>query len=59
MISSERKKGFCTEALKIFVDFLFLSQTIERIQATTDYRNTGSQRVLEKAGFTKEGIIRK
>lgn len=59
MILSDRKKGYCTEAVKIFIDFLFLSQAIERIQATTDSRNIASQRVLQKAGFTKEGIIRK
>ena len=59
MISSERKKGFCTEAVKLFVDFLFLLQPIQRIQATTDNRNKASQRVLEKSGFTKEGILRK
>ena len=59
MIFSERKQGYCTEAVKLFVDFLFLLQAIERIQATTDSRNKASQRVLEKAGFTKEGIIRK
>jgi len=59
MILAERKKGYCTEAVKVFVDYLFLLQAIERIQATTDHRNKASQRVLEKAGFTKEGIIRK
>jgi len=59
MIVSERKKGYCTEAVKLFVDFLFLKQAIERIQATTDTRNKASQRVLEKAGFSKEGILRR
>lgn len=59
MILSERKKGYCTEAVKLFVDFLFLKQAIERIQATTDNRNIASQRVLEKTGFSKEGILRK
>jgi aminoglycoside 6'-N-acetyltransferase len=59
MIFSERKKGYCTEAVKLFVDFLFLLQAIERVQATTDNRNKASQRALEKAGFTKEGLIRK
>jgi RimJ/RimL family protein N-acetyltransferase len=41
------------------VDYLFLSKNIERIQAQTDVRNVGSQKVLEKAGFKKEGTIRK
>jgi len=59
MILSQRKKGYCTEAVKLFIDFLFLSQPIERIQATTDNRNNASQRVLEKAGFKREGIMRK
>jgi RimJ/RimL family protein N-acetyltransferase len=59
MILSERKKGYCTEAVKLFIDYLFLSQALERIQATTDSRNIASQRVLEKVGFREEGIIRK
>jgi RimJ/RimL family protein N-acetyltransferase len=32
---------------------------VSRIQATTSIKNKGSQRVLEKAGFTREGTIRK
>ena len=59
LVPSERKKGYTSEAVKIFIDFLFLSKEIIRIQAVTDERNTASQRVLEKAGFSKEGIIRK
>ena len=58
LIPSERQKGFGKEAVTIFVDYLFLTKNISRIQATTDVRNTGSQKVLEKTGFTKEGIIR-
>jgi RimJ/RimL family protein N-acetyltransferase len=56
---SERGKGYCTEAVRILVDYLFLSKNIVRIQSQTDPRNIASQRVLEKAGFTKEGVIRK
>lgn len=59
LIPSERNKGYCTEALKIIVDFIFLSKEVERIQATTDIENIASQKVLEKSGFTKEGIVRK
>lgn len=56
---NERGKGYCTEAAKIMVDYLFLSKEIACIQAITDVRNTASQKVLEKAGFQKEGTIRK
>ena len=59
LVPSERGKGYCTEAVNIILDYLFLSKNIERIQALTDLRNLGSQRVLEKAGFKKEGTIRK
>jgi RimJ/RimL family protein N-acetyltransferase len=41
------------------VDYLFLSSSLIRIQALTDTRNLPSQRVLERAGFMKEGLIRK
>jgi RimJ/RimL family protein N-acetyltransferase len=55
----ERKKGYATEAVEIIVDFLFLSRDVVRIQADTDVRNRASQRVLEKVGFRKEGVLRK
>jgi ribosomal-protein-alanine N-acetyltransferase len=55
----ERGKGYCTEAVQLMVDYLFLSKEIVRIQAHTDVGNVASQRVLEKAGFKKEGTIRK
>jgi RimJ/RimL family protein N-acetyltransferase len=58
IIPSERGKGYCTEATQLMVDYLFLSMDISRIMASPSIKNTGSQRVLEKAGFTKEGTIR-
>ncbi|UCG45290.1 MAG: GNAT family N-acetyltransferase [Candidatus Bathyarchaeota archaeon] len=59
LLPSERSKGYCTEAVKILVDYLFRVKRIVRIQAETNPRNIASQRVLEKAGFKKEGVIRK
>jgi RimJ/RimL family protein N-acetyltransferase len=59
LVPSERGKGYCTEALKIMVDYLFLSKDIMRIQVQTDLKNAASQKALEKAGFKKEGILRK
>jgi RimJ/RimL family protein N-acetyltransferase len=59
LVPSERGKGYCTEAIQIMVDFLFLSRETTRIQATTDTRNLASQKVLEKTGFKKEGTLRK
>jgi RimJ/RimL family protein N-acetyltransferase len=59
ILPSERRKGYCSEAVKIMVDYLFLSRDIVRIQAHTDVRNVASQKTLEKAGFKKEGVVRK
>ena len=59
LVPSERGKGYCTEAVKIMVDYLFLSKDTMRIQAQTDPRNIASQKALEKVGFKKEGTLRK
>ncbi|HXX88579.1 MAG TPA: GNAT family protein [Candidatus Acidoferrum sp.] len=58
IVPSETGKGYGTEAVQLIVDYLFLSQNIQRIQAITDTRNKPSQRVLEKSGFQREGTIR-
>ena len=54
-----RGKGFCTEAVEIMVDYLFLSKNIVRVQAETNPLNVSSIRVLEKVGFRFEGVRRK
>ena len=59
LLPSERGKGYCSEAVKIMLDYLFLSKDVGRIQAQTDPRNVASQKVLEKAGFKKEGTLRR
>ena len=59
VLPDERSKGYGSEAIEIIVDYLFLAKNIVRIQAETHPQNAASQRVLEKAGFKKEGIIRK
>jgi RimJ/RimL family protein N-acetyltransferase len=56
---NERGKGYATEAVTIMVDYIFLSKEIVRIQAHIDPRNIASQKVVEKNGFKKEGLIRK
>ena len=51
--------GFAVEALSSVVEFGFNDLNLERIQAVVDVRNKASERVLEKAGFEKEGMLRK
>ncbi|KAH7842207.1 hypothetical protein Vadar_002667 [Vaccinium darrowii] len=53
-------KGIVTRAVKIVVSTIFLEWThLERLEALVDVENLGSQRVLEKSGFHKEGVLRK
>ncbi len=58
LIPSERGKGYCTEAVQLAVDYLFMSKDIARVQAITHKENIASQKVLERAGFKKEGTLR-
>jgi RimJ/RimL family protein N-acetyltransferase len=59
LVPSERGRGYCSEAVLIMLDYLFLSKDVVRVQAHTDVRNVASQRVLEKTGFKEEGVVRK
>jgi RimJ/RimL family protein N-acetyltransferase len=59
VVPDERKKGYATESIMIMIDYLFLSKNLERIQAKTDPENIASCKALEKAGFKREGILRK
>jgi ribosomal-protein-alanine N-acetyltransferase len=59
LIPTERKKGYCTEAVNIMIDYLFLAKNDVRIQAAANVDNEPCQRVLQKAGFQKEGRLRK
>ena len=53
LVPGERRKGYCTEAVKIVLDYLFLFKYIVRVQAHTDARNVASQKVLQNLGFKK------
>jgi [ribosomal protein S5]-alanine N-acetyltransferase len=51
-------KGYMTEAARASIQWAFQQPTIFRVYATTDLENIPSQRVLEKAGMQREGILR-
>lgn len=54
-----RGKGYCKEAVKLLVGYLFSGYPTERIAAFTDMENIPAQRILEKLGFQREGVLRK
>ena len=49
-------EGYATEAVRLTVKFAFEDLKLHRVEAGVMLNNTGSMRVLEKAGFHKEGI---
>ena len=52
-------QGFCTEAARAAIDAAFeCCPELNRIRAMADVANTASQRVMEKLGMTKEGVLR-
>ena len=51
-------KGMMTEAVTLITDYAFSNLDIIRIQAGVLSKNPASMRVLEKAGYQKEGISR-
>ena len=53
-----RGRGVATHALRLAVRWLLGEPGIERVQLRADTLNMGSQRVAEKAGFTREGVLR-
>lgn len=53
-------KGIATAAVRKAVGEAFNKwKQLERLEAIADVENAGSQRVLEKAGFKREGVLRR
>ncbi|MFI6508906.1 GNAT family N-acetyltransferase [Streptosporangium sp. NPDC050855] len=53
-----RGRGFATRAVNLLVGWAFEHTPLERIIAGTSPDNLASQRVLERAGFTREALMR-
>ena len=53
-----RGRGYGSEAQRLVVRYLFAHTQANRIEATTEITNLAEQRALEKAGFTREGVLR-
>lgn len=53
-------RGIATAAVRMTVDQVFEDfPAVVRLQAVVEVENIASQRVLEKAGFRKEGLLEK
>lgn len=53
-----RGQGVGTQAQRLIARYLFACTQANRIQAVTDVKNLAEQRALEKAGFSREAVLR-
>lgn len=51
-------QGFMAEAVTAVVDWAFTEPSVSRVGALCDVDNQRSARLLEKAGFEREGVLR-
>jgi RimJ/RimL family protein N-acetyltransferase len=57
-VADARGRGIVTRALQMLCRYGFEELGLGRIELIADPDNAASQRVAEKAGFTREGVLR-
>jgi RimJ/RimL family protein N-acetyltransferase len=58
LFPEHRGRGLGTAAQRLLVEYLFATTLANRLQAVTDVENLAEQRVLERIGFRREGVMR-
>jgi RimJ/RimL family protein N-acetyltransferase len=58
LLPEHRGHGHGSEAQRQLAAYLFAHTRVERVEASTDVANAAEQRALERAGFTREGVLR-
>jgi RimJ/RimL family protein N-acetyltransferase len=53
-----RRRGVCTRALRLLSQWALAELQLQRLDLITDPDNLASQRVAEKVGFRREGVLR-
>ena len=52
------KQGYMREALTALIDCAFHEMSLRRLEARVEAHNTASTGLLQRLGFTKEGVLR-
>ena len=55
---ANRGRGIAPAAVRLLVDWTFAILGLQRVELLTEPGNLASQRVAEKAGFQREGLLR-
>ena len=56
--SAARRRGFATRSLRLLTRYAFEELSLARLEALVHPENTASLAVCERAGFTREGLLR-
>jgi RimJ/RimL family protein N-acetyltransferase len=56
--ATARGQGICTRALRLLARWALEELELQRLDLITDPDNVASQRVAEKVGFRREGVLR-
>ena len=56
--ATARGQGVCTRALRLLARHALEELELQRVDLITDPENVASQRVAEKVGFQREGVLR-
>jgi RimJ/RimL family protein N-acetyltransferase len=58
LAAEHQGRGYATEAVRAVVHRLFSEQGLHKVTGECDSRNTASAALLERLGFTREGLLR-
>jgi RimJ/RimL family protein N-acetyltransferase len=58
LAEASRGHGVGAVAQRLLAEWLLATTTTDRIEASTDVENVAEQKALERAGFTREGVLR-
>ena len=58
LVPEHRRQGLGSQAQALLAQYLFDTFSVQRIEAETDVDNVAEHKSLEKAGFTREGVLR-
>ena len=58
LLAEARGQGYGAEAQRLLAEWLFENTSANRVEAQTDVENLPEARSLERAGFTREGVLR-
>ena len=58
LLGQWRGRGVGSRAQQLLAEHLLSTTPVTRVEASTNVENVAEQRALEKAGFTREGVLR-